>query len=752
MLLVVKRVKTVMALSLALNSRRTSCHKAALYTVTSALAAVFSLTTFTVHAEEKNKDELLQPVIVNADKEKGDGPVVGYAAKQSLTATKTDTPILKTPQSIAVVTKQQMEDQHAQSVAESLRYTPGVFTEYRGASNLRDEMFVRGFSYVPIYLDGLLLSGDSSYAQINPYLLERVELISGPSSVLYGQTNPGGLVNTVSKRPTDTPLHEAEFSFGNRDQYGLSFDISDKIPGRSDFSYRLVGTGLTTDLQEQFARKKGYAFAPSLTWSPDKDTELTILTGYQKEPKAGFRNFLDAAGTVKPIVGFGHVPRDFFVSDPNFERFTREQEWIGGEFSHKFNDVFTFREKMRYHEVDMEQSTLTWGSGTPDPLTGYKTLISRIASDGEDIWKQFASDSQLEAKFDTGIVNHTLLAGIDTRTRKRDYLWRRDRHVPSISLTDPVYGGFDFDSLELPVSSREKLDARQTGTYLQEQASIGKLNLMGGVRYDWADTDLNDKFNGIDYRYKDEATTWRVGALYAFDNGIAPYVSYATSFEPALQTPNVGDGAFDPVTAHQIEAGIKFAPVDERVVLTAAYYDLVQKDVVQGKWDPSIADTVYQQIGKIHNKGFEFSARGEITRAISVIGAYSYIDSTIEDTIITSELDKTPSRIPEHQVSLWGMYDFVGTKVEGLKLGGGLRYLGKSWGDNANTFEVPDVTLFDAMLSFDFGAVRKDFEGLSLQINAKNLGDKRFVASCANAYACFYGDGRTVTASLKKTW
>ncbi|WP_369805256.1 MULTISPECIES: TonB-dependent siderophore receptor [Bartonella] len=721
--------------------------------MTGVLAILLSSTmSGSADAGEKHDDEVLETVVVDRDNEKGDGPVIGYAAKQSFTATKTDTPIVKTPQSIAVVTKQQMEDQHVQSVAESLRYTPGVFTEYRGASNLRDEMFVRGFSYVPIYLDGLLLSGDASYAQINPYLLERVELISGPNSVLYGQTNPGGIVNAVSKRPQETPFHEVELSTGNRNQYGLSFDISENIPGRNDFFYRIVGTGISTDLQEQFARKKGYAFAPSLSWSPDKTTKLTLLTGYQKEPKAGYRNFLDADGTVRPIVGFGHVPRDFFVSDPHFERVKREQEWVGGEFSHVFDNGLTFRQKMLYHEVDMQQATLTWGAGTKDPDTGYNTLISRIASDGEDIWKQFASDSQLEAKFDTGAVNHTVLAGVDTRTRKRDYLWKRDRHVPSISLENPVYGGFDFDSLELPLSSREILDAKQTGTYVQEQASLGRLNLMGGIRHDWADTNLDDRYNSMRYRYKDKATTWRAGALYAFDNGIAPYISYSTSFEPALQAPVAGDSAFDPVTARQIEAGVKYSPLAERLILTAAYYDLVQKNVVEGKWDPSIADTTYQQIGKIHNKGVELSARGEVTRSISLIGAYSYIDSTIEDTIITTELDKTPSRIPAHQFSIWGVYDFLSGRVEGLKLGGGLRYLGTSWGDNANSFKVPDVTLVDAMLGYDFGAARKDFEGLSLQINVKNIADKRFVASCANAYACFYGDGRIIQASLKKTW
>jgi iron complex outermembrane receptor protein len=181
----------------------------------------------------------LEAVVVDgAGGETGDGLVVGYVAKKTLTGTKTDTPIAKTPQSISVVAKDQIEDQHASSVAETLRYTPGVFTEYRGASNLRDELFVRGFYYVPKYLGGLFLGSDLSYVKIDPYLLERVELISGPASVLYGQANPGGIVTMVSKKPTDTPLTEVELSVGTDKYISAAFDISRGF--YDDFGYRIA--------------------------------------------------------------------------------------------------------------------------------------------------------------------------------------------------------------------------------------------------------------------------------------------------------------------------------------------------------------------------------------------------------------------------------------------------------------------------------------------------------------------------------
>ncbi len=718
------------------------------------LAAASLVALNAAEAQQRNGagdgTELEAIVVKNGGTEKGNGPVDGYVARQSMAGTKTDTPVARTPQSVSVVSRQQIEDQHAQSVAEALRYTPGVFTEYRGTSNLRDELFVRGFYYVPKYLDGLFLGGDLSYAKIDPYLLERVELLSGPASVLYGQANPGGIVNMVSKRPTDAPLREAELSVGSDRSVSAGFDISDRV--NDTVGYRVAITGSRRDLQEDFARQQSFAIAPSIAWSPDEGTSLTVLGGYQNEPHAGYRNFLDAAGTVDPIPGFGYVPRDFFVSDPDYERSERKQAWIGYEFKHEFNDSLTFRQNARYHHVDWLHHTLVYGSAGADPASGANTLISRSASGGTDAWNQLTIDNQLEGKFSTGAAEHTLLGGVDYQYRTRDYEWGRAK-VPSLSIAAPSYGGFDYDSLVLATSDLQELTARQAGVYLQDQVEFGKLDLMAGLRYDWAKTDIDDRLaSNNDQNYKDGAFTCRAGALYTFDNGIAPYVSYATSFEPSLYMPPAGQDAFSPTTAGQFEVGVKYAPEGSGMLLTAAFYDLTQNDVVAGAWNPTLARTEYSQIGKIHNRGLELSARAEITDSLSLISAYSYIDSEIESSVTSGEVGKMPARIPQHQASLWLTYAIDQGPLEGLTLGGGLRYLGSSWGNNTNTFKVDPVTLFDAMVSYDFGAKQPDWKGLSLQVNVKNIGDERYVASCANAYACFYGEGRSVVATLKKTW
>lgn len=703
-------------------------------------------------AQEAAESEVLDTVQVQAQNERGDGPVDGYVAQQSTAGTKTDMAIARTPQSVSVVTRQQMDDQQVESVAEALRYTPGVFAEYRGASNLRDEIFVRGFYYVPRYLDGLYLGGDQSYAKIYPYLLERVELLSGPSSVLFGQANPGGIINMVSKKPLDVPYHEVELTLGTNNLLQASFDFSDKVPGSENWTYRIVGTGLTTDLQENYTEQQAFAIAPSLTWTPDDQTKLTILAGYQNEPDAGFRNFLDAAGTVTPIEGFGFVSRDFFVSDPNYEELSREQYWIGYEFEREINEVFTVRQKARYLQVKHDHYTLIWGSANESPLSGADTLISRSASGGTESWGSFNIDNQVQANLLTGSAEHIVLAGFDYRYQTRDYSWGRSGAVPDIDLANPVYGGFDYDALVLNPSDLQGLNNNQTGLYLQDQIEIGRLNLLAGIRYDWASTDIDDLLGEGDQSYYDNAFTWRVGALYTFDNGIAPYASYSTSFEPSLYMPAEGEDAFDPTTASQFEIGVKYAPEGTRMLLTAAYYDIKQNDVVMGAWNPLVGATVYQQIGEIHNRGFEFSARSEITDNLSMIASYSYVDSEIVESVTAAEIGQTPARIPAHQASAWATYRFDTGHLNGLTLGGGVRYIGESWGNNTNTFVVPDVTLYDAMLRYDLGVLNAKWAGAELQVNAKNLADTLFVASCANAYACFYGEGRTITASLKYRW
>ncbi|WP_444461518.1 TonB-dependent siderophore receptor [Rhodobacter capsulatus] len=658
-----------------------------------------------------------------------DQVVNGYVAQGSQSGTKTAAPLTKTAQAISVVPARQIADQGATSVAQALRYTPGIFTEYRGSSNLHDETFVRGFYYVPRFLDGLAF-GTNSFGQIDPALLERIELVKGPSSVLYGQANPGGLIAMTTKKADGAHHGEMVASFGSGDRAGLSVDIGDRLS--DTLSWRLAGTGWRVDTQENGLEQERYSFAPSLTWAPTDDTRLTVLALVQNEPKAGFRNFREAAGSLTPTATGALVPWDFLVSDPAWDRSTRNTRALGVEFEHDLSASTTLRARARLSQIDSDYRTLTWGALAADGVT-----ISRTASGGTDDLRQGLLDLSLEHRFRTGAVEHTLLAGIDHQDSHRDYHWGYDFSTAAIDWTHPVYGRDDF-VLNDRVSDTDT-DARQTGLYLQDQATVGNWTLSAGLRFDDFKSEIKDNQTGTRSVFDDTATTGRIAALYSFANGIAPYISYATSFEPVTQSSGTAT-PFDPTEAEQLEIGAKWASADGRLFAQAAVYDLRQTGVLV--YNNTLS--VYEQIGRIDSRGLELEGRAELGQGWSVIASAGWIDAEVKETTNAAELGKTPSRVPDVTASIWGKY----TAGAGYDVALGLRHIGTSQGNGTNTFEVPSVTLVDLALGYDLGRLTPAAEGVRAQLNVQNLADKQYVASCASAYACFVGSERTVTVSV----
>ena len=681
----------------------------------------------------------LAPVVVEADTASAIGPDRGIVAKRSAGATKTSTPIATTPQSVSVVTRQQMDDQNVQSVAQALRYSPGIFTEYRGSSNLHDETIVRGFVYAPRFLDGLAY-GSGSLGQVDPWLLERVELVRGPSSVLYGQASPGGIINMVTKRPTEQAFGEVQATVGNRDRLEGAFDVGGPLTDDGQFLYRLTGIASRFDLEQDFSKQERVAIAPALTWRPNDRTSLTVLANYQNDPEAGFRNFLPTVGVAYPgSLGYGRIPHGFFVSDPDFQNSEREQASIGYQLEHRLNDQVTLRQNARYTHLNAKYATLVFNTLLDDQIT-----LTRFSSSDRQDLDQFVIDNQVEGIVETGPLEHTLLAGLDYRYNRLDSQLWRGFEVPDIVWTDPVYG-VDAGSANLVTDQLTK--SGQLGIYAQDQIEWQGLHLLFGGRYDWADTDVEDRL-ADDTSQDDRRFTGRAGVLYEFANGLAPYASYSTSFEPNLDSGAPGTGRFKPTTGEQYEVGLKYAPPGWNSLFTLALYDIRQQNVTT--YDPDSGYNI--QTGEIHNQGVELEARSQITDNLGIIGAYTYIDSEVTESAQTGVVGKTPTRIPGQQASAWLDYRFQDGIAKGLNLGGGVRYIGKSYGDSQNTYEVSSATLVDATIGYELGNLVERLNGARIQLNASNLFDEDYVASCAGIDACFYGSGRTVTASLSYRW
>lgn len=703
---------------------------------------VLSLATVSTTTFAKTQEETI--LVTQGVSQEPTAPVKGMVATKTLSATKTSAELVKTPQSVSVVTRDQMDALDATSVSQALRYTAGAFTEYRGSSNRNDEVFVRGFSYVPKFLDGLSFgaTASSQTGTVDSWLLERVELVRGPASVLFGQVNPGGLISMTSKRPTSEPIHKVQFSTGNRDLAEGAFDFGGPLSDDGRVLYRLNGIARTQHNQVEDYKDSRVAIAPAITWYPNDQTRFTLLTSYQKDPDAGYRNFLPAYGTVTSANG-KYIPLDFNVSDPDYDQSWREQTMVGYEFEHQFNDMMTFRQNARYASIKQKYRYLVYFNSKPE-----STLLSRRAQHEERTTNEFGIDNQLEAQFATAQMNHTLLGGLDYKSSNdKQLLMRGSGSQYDMDWTHPVYG-VNVDESTFSTASHEQQNLDQMGLYLQDQMSWNNWELLLSGRYDWTEVRTTDYINSEKTQQNDNKYTWRTGLLYAFDFGLSPYISYSTSYEPNLQTNRApGSAPFKPTTGKQTEVGVKYQPVDN-TLMSLALYDLKQSNV--STYNSTLG--WFENAGEVRSKGVEAEIHSSLWDSVNLIGSYTYTDAETVNTTVAGTEGKTPARIPAHMASAFASYTFPGGPLKSLTTGVGVRYIGTSYGDAKNTFKVPAVDLYDAMVSYELGELNSSLKGAAVQFNVNNIADTKYVASCASDTACFYGVGRTVTATVSYSW
>ena len=706
-------------------------------------AAVSGVNGAAFAADSTSTKEDTITVSAAAPQESAWGPAPTVAAKRTATATKTDTPIEKTPQSVSVVTREEMDTHQPESVKEALGYTPGVFST-RGSSSTYDVVAIRGFTTSSTvntnqYLDGMKLQGDNySEASMDPYFLERVELLRGPVSVLYGKSHPGGVVSMVSKRPTTEPLKEIQFKMGTNNLWQTGFDFSDALDDNGEFSYRLTGLGRSQNAQQEKVKSSRYAIAPSFSWRPDDKTDFTFLSNFQSDPDAGYYGWLPREGTVVPYVdanGQQHkLPTDFNEGEDS-NKMSRRQQMVGYSFAHEFNDTWTVRQNLRYTRIHTLYDSV-YGNGYIAP-----GQISRAYVRSDEDLNNFTVDTQAQTKFATGAVDHTLLTGVDYMRMRNDIDADYGSANP-IDMHNPQYGNANVVTFfPYEVINRQE----QTGLYMQDQAEWDKWVLTLGGRYDFAKTSTFTRSSSSTAEINDEQFTWRGGLNYVFDNGIAPYISYSESFEPVSGASKQGK-PFDPSKGKQYEAGVKYVPKDLPVTVTAAVYQLTKDKNLTA--DPNDIQFSIQG-GEIRSRGFELEAKAAINANINVTAAYSYTDA--EYTHDTLYEGKRPAEVPRNMASLWADYTFHETALSGFSFGAGARYVGSTssfytTGDNNNeAFNVASYTVADAMVKYDLARV--GLPGSSVAVNVNNLFDREYVSSCYRDYACYWGAERQVVAT-----
>lgn len=710
------------------------------------------------------KEDTITVTAAPAPQESAWGPAATIAARQSATGTKTDTPIQKVPQSISVVTAEEMALHQPKSVKEALSYTPSVAVGTRGASNTYDYLIIRGFAAdgqsQNNYLNGLKMQGNFyNDAVIDPYMLERAEIMRGPVSVLYGKSSPGGLLNMVSKRPTTEPLKEVQFKAGTDSLFQTGFDFSDALDDDGVYSYRLTGLARSANAQQKGSEEQRYAIAPAFTWRPDDKTNFTFLSYFQNEPETGYYGWLPKEGTVEPLPNGKRLPTDFNEGAKN-NTYSRNEKMIGYSFDHEFNDTFTVRQNLRFAQNKVSQKSVYGYGMCSDPLYtkdqealkaspclsipqsqwGH-TLTRQYVIDNEKL-ENFSVDTQLQSKFATGSVGHTLLTGVDFMRMRNDIdSWFG--YAGSVAPSD-IYNldrsDFDFGAHPNPSGPyRVLLKQKQTGLYVQDQAQWDKVLVTLGGRYDWADQSSFNRDYGNKSERDDKEFTWRGGVNYLFDNGVTPYFSYSESFEPASQTDANGD-LFAPSKGKQYEVGVKYVPEDRPIVVTGALYQLTKTNNLMADPNGSLFSV---EGGEIRARGVELEAKAALSASVNVVGSYTYTDA--EYTTDTTYKGNTPAQVPKHMASLWADYTFFDGPLSGLTLGTGGRYTGSSYGDPANSFKVGSYTVVDALVRYDLARVGMAGSNVALHVN--NLFDREYVASCFNTYGCFWGAERQVVAT-----
>lgn len=746
-----------MALSNTAQPMNTSLRKLAVVVAT----AVAGMSTYAHAAETPKKEETITVTAAPAAQESAWGPAATIAARQSATGTKTDTPIQKVPQSISVVTAEEMALHQPRSVKEALSYTPGVAVGTRGASNTYDFLIIRGFAAdgqtQNNYLDGMKMQGNFyNDAVIDPYMLERAEIMRGPVSVLYGKSSPGGLLNMVSKRPTTEPLKEIQFKVGTDSLFQTGFDFSDAIDDDGVYSYRLTGVARSNNSQQEGKGEQRYAIAPSFSWRPDDKTTFTFLSYFQNEPETGYYGWLPKEGTVDPLPNGDRLPTNFNEGAKN-NTYSRNQKMVGYSFDHEFNDTFTVRQNLRYAQNKTSQNSVYGYGMCSDPLYSSNPVSSPCASVPQSQWghtltrqyvidneklENFTVDTQLQSKFATGSLDHTLLTGVDFMRMRNDIdSWFG--YAGSVAPSD-IYNldrsDFDFGSHPGPSGAYQVLNKqKQTGVYAQDQIEWDKVLVTLGGRYDWADQESYNRVTNTTSKRDDTQFTWRGGVNYLFDNGVTPYFSYSESFEPASQTGANGN-VFAPSKGKQYEAGVKYVPNDRPIVVTGALYQLTKTNNLMA--DPA-GSFFSVQGGEIRARGVEVEAKAALSASVNLVGSYTYTDA--EYTTDTTYKGNTPAQVPKHMASLWGDYTLFDGALSGLTLGTGVRYTGSSYGDPANSFKVGSYTVVDALVRYDLARVGMAGSNVALHVN--NLFDREYVASCFNTYGCFWGAERQVVAT-----
>ncbi|SFK81769.1 iron complex outermembrane recepter protein [Pseudovibrio ascidiaceicola] len=725
-------------------------------------------------------------------------PTLGYVPTETASAGRIGLPIEETPRSVSVVSSQQMEDQGAESIVDAISYSAGVMPAIYGFDLRYDNYTIRGFESGVggvNYRDGLPLRIFAWGGwNIEPFGVERVEVLRGPSSDLIGANQPGGLVNTVTKRPLEDFEAKIQASYGNHNRKQIAADVTGSLSEASPISYRLVGVGRLSDTQVDEVKDDRLYFAPSLTAKIGDNTKLTLLAQYQKDIQGASWQILPSMGTLKSNGQEGDFDYSTFAGDPDRKGLNRDQHYIGYELDHDFGDGVELyhRARLAYNKINYD-SAYNGGALDFDSLTSSPTAISGIdtavliANEVDETAWQGSVDTALKWDKEFGAVSTQFVAGVDLYKGQSEadlgggYAGEKNLKTGDITSNlgnllkaggttgNPVADNAFYayvDGLLAPQTGYQDQKVSQAGVYAAANSKIfDKFRLDLSLRHDWLSTETRAKLASPGAMAAHESTyntalTGRIGASYVSDIGFIPFVSYGTSFDVPPAGVTTDGKVFDPTTAEQFEVGLKYAPEAFNGFFSVTGFHITKDNLVVSDPDNSAHRA---QVGEVRSQGIEVEGAIELFNGLSALASYTYLDTEITKDLTGKLAGKQLERTPEHSGSFWLKYDFAdqGNWLDGLSIAAGARYLGDRYADTKNTVQLDAVTLLDAGVTYEYNNLKLSFTG-------RNLADKSYISHCGTASLadpslglsiptmdsmnCTYGRGRELRLQLTSTF
>ncbi|WP_338589392.1 TonB-dependent siderophore receptor [Shewanella khirikhana] len=666
--------------------------------------------------------------------------LVIYSQGYRTTGSKSRLSPIESPMSYEVYDAELLKLRQADSVNEALRYVAGITPENRPTTTIFDQYTIRGFQSYRNYYDGLPLQYNGLWnlvPQVDAFATDSIEVLKGPTSVLYGSAPPGGMVNQVAKQPLGSEQTLLRSRLGTNQLLELGVDHNGVATDSID--YRIVALGRQRDGQMETTEEQRWFVAPSLTWRLAERTSLNLNLYYQQDPSMIPSTPLPSVGTLVDA-SYGKLNSNAYAGDCNWGKMDRDMLLAGYKLNHEFSDNLSFLQNLRYTKGEGLQRN-TYNSGLSDG----DRLLARNAYFTDEAIEGLAVDNQLAWTISTGVLEHKLLFGIDYQYQDSDinYGDTLGTDTPAIDLGAPDHNLIRPE--QLPVGTyteRHDIKQRQLGFYLQDEITWDALTILANLRHDSYDSkDAATKLylgeGGFEEAKTDQnELTGRIAAIYRFDNGISPYVSFAQSYEPTTGRDSISGDVFKPTTASQWETGLKYASGDGRTQLTLALFDITQQDLVVNTPDWM----QYTQAGELNSRGFEFAFRTRIGDFMSLDGSYNQQDVEFTENQLNPALvGKTPEWVADRQASLWATF-YV---TESLDLSTGVRHVGDSMLDDHNTGTVPGYTLVDVAASWRLG------DSYRLGLTVSNLTDKRYVGACSGVNNCWMGAERSVELGLE---